>query len=127
MTNYKQKSDNCVNAYQNQSPIFVLRKYTNVCVFKVILGNVMKLYVGNLPNSMTEEELTSEFKGFGEIQSLKIITDKTTGSSRGFGFIEMSANDAAKAIKDMNDTEIQGRKISVNEAKDRRDDSKRMF
>ncbi len=87
----------------------------------------MKLYVGNLPNSMTEEELTSEFKGFGEIQSLKIITDGITGNSRGFGFVEMSANDAAKAIQKMNDTKIQGRKLSVNEAKDRRDDSKRRF
>ncbi len=104
-----------------------MRKFKNVCVFIIMKGNVMKLYVGNLPNSMTEEELTSEFKGFGEIQSLKIITDRITGSSRGFGFIEMSADDAAKAIKEMNDTEIQGRKISVNEAKDRSENSKRMF
>lgn len=87
----------------------------------------MKLYVGNLPNSMTEEELTSEFKEYGEIQSLKIITDRDTGSSRGFGFIEMSDNAARNAIKDLNDTEIQGRQIVVNEAKERKDNNRRRY
>ena len=87
----------------------------------------MKLYVGNLPNSITEEELTSEFKEFGEIRSLKIITNRDTGSSRGFGFIEMSDNDGRKAIKKLNDTEIQGRQITVNEAKERKDNNRRKY
>ncbi len=87
----------------------------------------MNLYVGNLPNSMTEEELTSKFKEYGEIQSLKIITDRETGNSRGFGFIEMSDNDGRKAIQELNDTEIQGRQITVNEAKERRDNNRRKY
>ena len=80
----------------------------------------MKLYVGNLPNNMTEDELTSEFKEFGEIQSLKIITDRDTGRSRGFGFIEMSDDDGKIAIQKLNETEMQGRQITVNEARDRK-------
>jgi RNA recognition motif-containing protein len=79
----------------------------------------MKLFVGNLPNNITEDELTSEFKEYGEIHSLKIITDRETGRSRGFGFIEMSDNAARNAIEGLNDTEIQGRRISVNVAQER--------
>lgn len=79
----------------------------------------MKLYVGNLSDSMTEEELTSEFNKFGEIQSLKIISDRETGRSRGFGFVEMSDHDAKMAIQGLNDSDMKGRNISVNEAKDR--------
>jgi RNA recognition motif-containing protein len=85
----------------------------------------MNLYVGNLPNSMTEEELTSKFKEYGEIQSLKIITDKDTGNSRGFGFIEMSDNSGRNAIQELNDTEIQGRKIIVNEAQEKKQNNRK--
>ncbi len=80
----------------------------------------MKLFVGNLPNSMTEDELTSQFTEYGDIDSLKIIYDRETGRSRGFGFVEMSNADAQKAIDGLNNTEIQGRNISVNEARERR-------
>lgn len=80
----------------------------------------MKLFVGNLPNSMTEEELTSEFKEYGQIESLKIITDRETGRSRGFGFIEMPDGEARNAIDSLNNTEIGGRNITVNEARERR-------
>jgi RNA recognition motif-containing protein len=93
----------------------------------IIIGFFMKLYVGNLPNSMTEEELTSEFQGYGEIQSLKIITDRETGNSRGFGFIEMSDNAGRKAIQELNETELQGRKITVNEAQDRKQNNRRSY
>lgn len=79
----------------------------------------MKLFVGNLPNVMTEDELTSEFKEYGEIQSLKIITDRETGRSRGFGFIEMPDDDARKAIDGLNEAEFRGRKISVSIAQER--------
>lgn len=79
----------------------------------------MKLYVGNLPNSMTEDELSSAFKEYGEIQSLKIITDRETGRSRGFGFIEMPDNAGRKAIDGLNDTDMQGRKISVSIAQEK--------
>jgi RNA recognition motif-containing protein len=87
----------------------------------------MKLYVGNLPNSMTEEELTSEFKEFGEIQSLKIITDRETGRSRGFGFIEMPDNAGRKAIQELNETDMQGRQITVNEAQERKPNNRRNY
>jgi len=87
----------------------------------------MKLYVGNLPNSMTEEELTSEFKEFGDIQSLKIITDRETGRSRGFGFIEMPDNAGRKAIQELNETDMQGRQITVNEAQERKPNNRRNY
>lgn len=93
---------------------------TMYLILLTYLRNFMKLYVGNLPNSLTEEDLTSEFKEYGEIHSLKIITDRETGRSRGFGFIEMSDSDAKKAIQGLNDTDLQGRTINVNEAKERR-------
>ncbi|MFP4368510.1 MAG: RNA recognition motif domain-containing protein [Candidatus Kapaibacterium sp.] len=87
----------------------------------------MKIFVGNLPNELTEEELNSHFKGFGEIKSLKIITDRDTGKSRGFGFIEMPENAGRKAIQDLNETEIQGRQITVNEAKERQQTNRRNY
>lgn len=80
----------------------------------------MKLYVGNIPNSMTEDQLTSEFKAFGDIQSLKIITDRETGRSRGFGFIEMADGDAQKAIDSLHNSDMQGRQITVSVAQERR-------
>jgi len=79
----------------------------------------MKLYVGNLPNSMTEDQLSSEFSVYGPIDSLKIITDRETGRSRGFGFIEMSSNAAQKAIQGLNDTEVLGRNITVKVAQEK--------
>lgn len=87
----------------------------------------MKLYVGNLPNSTTEEELTSVFNEYGEIQSLKIITDRETGRSRGFGFIEMPDNAARTAIQELNETEMQGRQITVNEAQERKQNNRRSY
>jgi len=80
----------------------------------------MKLYAGNLPNQMTEAQLTSEFTKYGEVQSLKIITDRETGRSRGFGFVEMEDNSALKAIDGMNDMDVEGRKISVRKADDKK-------
>jgi RNA recognition motif-containing protein len=87
----------------------------------------MKLYVGNLPNNMTEDELTSEFKEFGEVQSLKIITDRETGRSRGFGFIEMPDNAGRKAIEALNETDMQGRQITVNIAQEKKQSFKRDY
>ncbi len=87
----------------------------------------MKLFVGNLPNSMTEAELTSEFREFGEIDSLKIITDRETGMSRGFGFVEMSDNAARKAMDGLNETDIQGRTITVKLAQEKPQSNRRMY
>lgn len=79
-----------------------------------------KLYVGNLAYSVTGSDLEALFAQVGEVQSATVITDKFSGQSKGFGFVEMaSAGDAATAIQRFNDTELKGRNIKVNEAKPR--------
>lgn len=77
-----------------------------------------KLYVGGLPYSTTEQQLSELFSQHGSVASAKVITDKFTGQSRGFGFVEMSTDgEAQKAITAMNGTQMDGRTITVNEAK----------
>jgi len=80
----------------------------------------MNIYIGNLSYEATEEDLKQVFEAFGEIESVKIIKDKYTNRSKGFGFIEMPDNaDAQSAINDLNDTELKGRTLKVNEARPR--------
>ena len=77
-----------------------------------------KLFVGNLPFNITPEELEGVFGGSGTVESVNIITDKFTGRSRGFGFVEMSsAEEAQAAIESLHGHEMQGRALTVNEAK----------
>ncbi|MYF71741.1 MAG: RNA-binding protein [Proteobacteria bacterium] len=77
-----------------------------------------KLYVGNLPFSATEETILSKFAACGTVESVKLITDRDTGRSKGFGFIEMSSEaEARAAIDSLNDTDFNGRSLRVNEAK----------
>lgn len=77
-----------------------------------------KLYVGSLPFSVTEEELHNLFSEFGAIESVRIITDKFTGQSKGFGFVEMATvEEAKKAIDGMNGKQLNGRTLIVNEAR----------
>lgn len=77
-----------------------------------------KIYVGGLPYSTTEAQLNDLFATHGTVQSARIITDKFTGQSRGFGFVEMgSADEATKAITALNGTQFEGRTLTVNEAK----------
>jgi RNA recognition motif-containing protein len=77
-----------------------------------------KIYVGGLPYSTAEQELADLFGQHGAVTSAKIITDKYTGQSRGFGFVEMASDDEAKAaIEALNGTELGGRTLTVNEAK----------
>ena len=79
-----------------------------------------KLYVGNLSYNTTEDSLRNYFSGFGNVASVKIIFDRETGNSKGFGFIEMSSDDEANAaIAGTNGTELDGRSIRVNEAMDK--------
>lgn len=81
----------------------------------------MNLYVGNLNYNTSEEDLQNEFAEFGEVQSAKIITDRFTGRSRGFGFVEMASDDAGrKAMEELNGKEVMGRALIVNEARPRR-------
>src|SRR6185436_19908931 len=77
-----------------------------------------KLYVGNLPFSATEQVLTETFSQCGTVQSAKIITDRDSGRSKGFGFVEMSTDaEAAQAIAKFNGADYKGRAMTVNEAK----------
>ena len=77
-----------------------------------------KLYVGSIPFNATEESLRDLFKSIGEVESVKIITDADTGRSKGFGFVEMSsAEDAKKAIDQLNGTKFMERALIVNEAR----------
>ena len=79
-----------------------------------------KLFVGSLPWSVSDDKLKETFEKHGTVLSAKIVTDRETGRSRGFGFVEMeSSSDAANAIKALNESEIDGRNIVVNEAKAR--------
>ncbi len=77
-----------------------------------------KLYVGGLPYSVTEGQLQEIFQAHGTVESAKVIADKFTGQSRGFGFVEMgSGGEAQKAIQALNGTQLEGRTLVVNEAK----------
>lgn len=80
------------------------------------MGN--KIYVGNLPFSATSEQLNDMFAPFGKVDSAKVITDRDTGRSKGFGFVEMStADEAAAAIEKLNGQDMGGRNLVVNEAR----------
>lgn len=78
-----------------------------------------KLYVGNLPFSATEESVRALFTQHGTVEKVSLINDRDTGQPRGFGFVEMSNADAARAMQAINGTELGGRSLKVNEAQDR--------
>ena len=81
----------------------------------------MNIYVGNLALNVTEGDLQQAFEAFGEVTSAKIIKDKYSGESRGFGFVEMPAGaEAQSAINGLNETELKGLKLKVNEARPQR-------
>lgn len=80
------------------------------------------LYVGNLPHSTTETELRNVFEAHGPVEKVTLVTDRETGRSRGFGFVEMAdAGDADKAIAALNGTDLGGRPLTINEAKPKTD------
>ena len=80
----------------------------------------MNIYVGNLSWTMTDEDLSNLFTQYGSVTSAKILKDKMNGRSKGFGFVEMEDDEAAKtAIASLNETEVQGRKLIVNESQPR--------
>jgi len=83
---------------------------------------MMNIYVGNLSNDATDETIKQAFESFGEVTSARVIKDKYTGQSRGFGFVEMPEQSQAQtAIKSLNGKELLGKQISVNEARARAD------
>lgn len=79
----------------------------------------MKLYVGNLPWSTTDEDLEGLFSAIGPVTSAVVITDRDTGRSRGFGFVEMDNDDANRAIAELNGHTVDSRALTVNEARER--------
>ena len=80
-----------------------------------------RIYVGNLSFQTTENDISNLFGQVGEVESANIITDRDTGRSKGFGFVEMGNEDADKAIAQFNGAELNGRSITVNEARPRED------
>lgn len=86
----------------------------------------MNIFIGSLPFSLKESELRGYFEKYGEVSSVKIITDKYSGKSKGFGFIEMPDDDhATEAIEALNESEISGRKVVVNKAEEKKDNNRR--
>lgn len=79
-----------------------------------------KIYVGNLPWSATDADLKDFFSSIGPVHSAAVISDRETGRSRGFGFVEMDDADAERAISDLNGRDMDGRPLRVNEAQERR-------
>ena len=79
----------------------------------------VKLFVGNLPWSVGDAELEDIFQNLGAIQSARVITDRDTGRSRGFGFVELETDDVAAVIQATNGREIDGRQLRVNEAEEK--------
>jgi RNA recognition motif-containing protein len=78
-----------------------------------------KLYIGNLPFNASEDELRETFEQHGEVISVRIITDRDTGRSRGFGFVEMAGGDVENAIKQLDGRDFGGRTLRVSEARER--------
>ena len=80
----------------------------------------MNIYVGNLPYGLTESELRDAFANFGAVSTVKILTDRDTGRSRGFGFVEMpNRTEAEAAVANLNGKDLGGRPLRVNEARPR--------
>ncbi len=86
----------------------------------------MNIYVGNLSYQMTDEDLRAAFEVYGEVSSARVLRDKETGRSKGFGFVEMTNDsDAEEAIKALDNSQIGGRNVKVNQARPRTDDAPR--
>ncbi|MEA3412561.1 MAG: RNA-binding protein [Pseudomonadota bacterium] len=84
------------------------------------------IYVGNLPYQLTEDELREAFLQFGDVSSVKIISDRDTGRSKGFGFVEMDVqSEAEEAIKQLDGTAFKGRNLKVNQARPKNDKPRR--
>jgi len=84
---------------------------------------MQSIYVGNLNWGMTSEQLQVVFEKVGAVSSSRVITDRETGRSRGFGFVEMSSEDASKAVSELDGQEIEGRNLKVNLAEDKKKSS----
>lgn len=81
----------------------------------------MRIYVGNLSYETSEEGLREAFEQYGTVESATVVTDRDTGRTRGFGFVEMPDEEAQQAIEALNEKELDGRALTVNEARPRRE------
>ena len=106
------------------SPYIVLKLTSDTLITKS--ADVKTVYVGNLPYRANESSVRELFSEHGVVHSVRLMKDKHTGKRRGFGFVEMAANDCDSAIKALNDKEFQERTLKVREAKDRPDKSEEM-
>ena len=79
----------------------------------------MNIYVGNLHYDVQDEDLKEVFTEYGEVESVKIITDRNTGRSKGFGFVVMDNDSAGRALEELNGVELMGRELKVSEARER--------
>ena len=79
----------------------------------------MKLYVGNLPWSTTDSDLNEMFGAYGTVESASVITDRESGRSRGFAFVEMNQSDGRRAMEELNGREVDSRALKLNEANDK--------
>lgn len=96
-------------------------------IFRLYI-DTMKIFIANVPHKLDETELKTMLTQFGQVASVKLLTDKETGKRKGFGFIEMPVNDQAKAaIAALNGKEVYGRKIAVSEAVDKGKDERKDF
>lgn len=86
---------------------------------------MISIYVGNINFRTTEDDLRNLFEEFGPVDSVRIITDRNTGRSKGFAFVEMGEDEGAAAMDKLNDSEFQGRNIKVNEARKKEEGPRR--
>ncbi len=96
-----------------------IHKHHRWCYFSLLGVHLKTLYVGNLVYAVTRDELKELFSQFGEVSSVKLITDRESGKPKGFGFVEMEDEAALKAIEALNEKDFRGRNMRVNEARPR--------
>jgi RNA recognition motif-containing protein len=103
-------------------PEFLVRPQWRAADLSYLLFEIFfmtKLYVGNLPFTVTEEGLRTLFAPHGSVEKISLISDRDTGRPRGFGFVEMSNSDASRAMQALNGQDFEGRSLKINEAQDR--------
>src|SRR5687768_13490561 len=98
---------------------FAFHESTFRFIHSFFLTGTVNIYLGNLPYQMTEEELRQTFEEFGSVKAASILIDRETGRPRGFGFIEIEDEAGPRAIQELNGKQVQGRTLTVNEARPR--------
>jgi len=105
----------------NYLKVYICQAFTNIFNYYF-----MNIYVGNLHYDLNEDQLREIFEEYGTVNSVKIISDKFSGKSKGFGFVEMADDsEANQAMEELNDAEVKGRSMRVNQARERSDDNRR--